>query len=125
MSLGNTKKINKFEEKVKAIIFYGTERYHQLKQDEEQLIRNKLAAEEEDKLEGDEDDEQVVKEDEDEVNSGWEEASEGASEMDMKEIEDGESEEQEEMENVSYEGDPEDADEAAKQWSEEEWSSQN
>jgi len=29
------------------------------------------------------------------------------------------------MEDVSYEGDPDDADEAAQQWSEGEWSSQN
>lgn len=46
--------------------------------------------------------------------------------MDMKEIEDeDESGNEEEKENVSYEGDPQDADEAARQWSEEEWSSQN
>ena len=32
--------------------------------------------------------------------------------------------EEEEQEQISYEGDPDDPDEAAKQWSEHEWSSQ-
>lgn len=45
--------------------------------------------------------------------------------MDIKEIEEDESDGVEDIENVSYEGDPEDADEAVKEWSEEEWSSQN
>ena len=39
-------------------------------------------------------------------------------------IRDSDEEEQQEMEDISYSGDPEDPDEAVKQWSEHEWSSQ-
>lgn len=44
--------------------------------------------------------------------------------MDAREVEEEEDDESEEKEEVSYEGDPEDVDEAVRKWSEEEWSSQ-
>ena len=114
MSLQGSKKIKKFEERLKTTIFPGDETFKEMKEEEEDMLKKKLAAENEDEGEGEEQEEDV-REDEDEVNSGWEEASEGASEFEMEESKE---EERGEVEDISYEGDPEDVDEEVNQWSE-------
>jgi hypothetical protein len=85
------------------------------------MIKAKVMAEHED--DNDEPEEEEPELDE-ELDSGWEEASEGASEFNEDEVEQPQPEGDEELESVSYEGDPDDASEAAKEWSEHEWSSQ-
>lgn len=81
MNIQYAKKIKKFEAKLKETVLEGDNKFKELKEEEEDIMKKKLLAENEDEGEGSEGEGESVREDEDEVNSGWEEASEGASEF--------------------------------------------
>ena len=128
MALGD-KASQKFENNVLAqskIKLESREAYLNFLEERQSLFKAKVLAEQEDVRVNNQDEEnEGEREDQDQLESGWEEASEGASELDEQEIKSEDSEEKsEEMQDISYSGDPDDVSQAIKEWSEHEWSSQ-